>query len=183
MRAPPSNEWDTHVGFPIPMLLTQSEKNYKSILIDLENTVAVGETAKISGPSANGLLKIFKSAQFFKLINFMCDVTNLNLIFQKKDVDLSAIEPNLANTISKLKKSKQMPGGTFCKRLDQEAGKLGIEFPIDDPEYDRDYLINNLEKRMENESIISQLGILDLSRIGSENFISLYGNKEISELS
>lgn len=168
--------------------------NYKSILIDLENTVAEGESARISGPSANGLLKIFKSAQFFKLIHFMCDVlavlTNLNLIFQKKDVDLSAIEPNFENTLSQLKKLKHKPGGTFCKKLDKEAGKLGIEFPFDDDnEYNKDvrlfidYLISNLEKRMENESVISQLGILNLSRIGSENLISLYGNKEISELS
>lgn len=125
--------------------------NYKFILTDLENAVAEGESSKISGPNANGL---FKSAQFFKLIYFMYDVfavlSNFNLVFWKKNIDLSAIEPNFENTLSKLGKLKRKPGGTFCKRLDHEAAKLGIEFPFDHHEYNRDvplfidYLINNL---------------------------------------
>lgn len=169
--------------------------NYEAILSDLENAVVVGESSALCGPTASGLLKHFKSYEFFQVIHFMCDVmavmTSLNLFFQRSNVDLASIEPNIENSLIQLKKLGKKPGGTFCKKLSEQARKFGIIAPIDqqsDGNFEKDArkfidnLCENLRKRTSDKSVVTQLGILDLSRIGPDTEVNLYGNTEIVEL-
>lgn len=168
--------------------------NYEAILNDLENTVSNGENPNLSGPSANALLKSYKSFDYFQGIHFLCDVLNvitkLNLLFQSADIDISCIQPNIENTLSELKRLKKKPGGTFSKNLSEKARTLGIIAPIaenasfeTDAKDFLDQLIENISKRMQNADIIMHLSILDLRKVSNnQTDLSSYGNAEIIEL-
>ena len=69
--------------------------------MDLENTAAQENTSQnLKGPSPQGLLKSIKTYEFFRWVHFMCDtlavVKKLTLFFEKKEIDISAIEGKVA---------------------------------------------------------------------------------------
>lgn len=157
-------------------------KNYQAILNDLENAVAVGESSTLTGPTATGLLKHFQNYDFFSIIHFMCDVLNvldhLNLWLQQNYADLSLIQIKVQGTIHDLKKLQKKPGGPFCKKLEERARQLSINAPVGDTNtsYEKDarsfltFLIENIEERLEDQSIITTLAILDLRKANSGTF-------------
>ncbi|KAG8180558.1 hypothetical protein JTE90_018178 [Oedothorax gibbosus] len=173
--------------------LNSIRKNYQALLTDMENTVSTGESSGLAGPTAAGLLKHLQRFGVFCTIHFMCDVLNtiekLNLCLQERDIDLAGIETYVQSTLQDLKKLKRKPDGPFCRKLGEKARELGINAPVDgtdksfvdDARSFLELLIDNISERLEQQSIVTKLSILDL-RKASNSSLQFYGISEAVEL-
>lgn len=87
-----------------------------AVITGLENTTARGkDKVRIwSGPSAAGLVKKLKKPSTVRVVHFLCDalkpVTQLALIFEKNDVELTNIHARLQSTILTLGRPKEKDG-------------------------------------------------------------------------
>lgn len=96
--------------------VTSLRDTYQAVIMDLENAVESGnDNVHIgSGPSASGLAKNLKSYKSVHIIHFLCNalkpLTNLVLVFEKNDIDLSIVKPRKEATISALNGLKAVDG-------------------------------------------------------------------------
>lgn len=68
---------------------------------------------------ARGFIKSVKAYEFFATRDLLSDVLHhlsvLRLVFQKEDVNLSIVQPQVATTISSLKSFSETSQGVSCK--------------------------------------------------------------------
>lgn len=168
--------------------------NMEALILDLENAT-VAKQAKviqgISGPTAEGLLKIIKRFDFFVMIHFLCDVlaviSKLTLTFERRDIALAVVESQVASTISALERLKRKPGGAHCRNIEKRAREIGIIVTEEEQKKFElnaklfiDTLTKNIMERLDNLPIVTMLGIFDLSNYANGNIF--YGTSEMSEL-
>ena len=147
-----------------------------------------------------------KPYNFIATVYLMSDVlpvlTQLSLVFQTADVDLSVIKPQVSATIASLK-SLRNHQGPHMQELHKILGKLSSDFGIAVTERLKqtfqsnvrnkyiDLLVQNLENRFQDLSILNSLITLslfdpktpDINQHSQFTIIELYGNKDIEILS
>ena len=89
--------------------VTTIRKTLKSLLTTLEREVAENDNAV-----ARGLLHAMKSYNFIASVYLLSDVlpelTALSLVFQREDVDLTIVQPQVSATVGSLKLLLSHPG-------------------------------------------------------------------------
>ncbi|KAL3847978.1 hypothetical protein ACJMK2_018865 [Sinanodonta woodiana] len=115
--------------------VTSLRDTYESVLVDLENATASGTDKRYrqtvqtsgrdkvrigSGPSASSLLKKkLKNAATIRVVHFLCDalkpVSQLALTFERNDVELSTIHPQLQSTLMSHGRLKEKEGVNTTK--------------------------------------------------------------------
>jgi hypothetical protein len=169
--------------------VTSLRDTYQAVIMDLENAVESGnDNVRLgSGPSASGLAKKLKSYESVHIVHFLCDalkpVTNLALVFEKNDIDLSIIKPRKEATISALNRLKTVDGISMKraetllmennimpsenqKRLVKEAEQQFV-----------DNLIEEIENRLASSDLIDCMSVFNM-----EEVTTFYGNDEIMHL-
>ncbi|XP_046581004.1 uncharacterized protein LOC124288528 [Haliotis rubra] len=142
--------------------------------------------------TAEGLYKQLMSYHKFYFILLLCDVcsllSGLTKMFERRDLDLSVVEPQMRSCLASLKKMKDKPG-PYLSRVDQ----LGEQYNLEKSDSRRtdvsrsktlflDKLIENLEERMKVTPILTSLSALDLRKAGDSSFLTFHGDAEITEL-
>ena len=180
--------WLSHLN-----AVTSLRDAYEAVVADLENSTVGGkDIVRLgSGPSAAGLIKKLKTVRAVHVIHFLCDalkpLTQLALVFEKNNIDLSTVHPRLQTTLLMLKDLKAVEGpsmkkvprilesfGLSPKEQEIEAVKSAEKLFIDN-------LVENINNRLENSEIIDRLSIFNFADL-HETCTSLYGNDEILEL-
>ena len=151
---------------------------------------------------ARGLVIAMKSYNFVATVYFLSDVlphlSVLNLIFQKDDVDLAVVKPQVSATIASLKFLRNNPG-PYMKELDGNIDNLIAQFGMVVEESSKesfnknirekyiDLLVENLENRFSDSSILGALvslfdpkKALDVCTTSSN--IADYGNAAVDEV-
>ena len=82
---------------------------------------------------ARGLLHAVKTYNFvattYLLSVILPHLTSLSLLFQKEDINISVVQPQVTATISVLKSLRNKPG-PYLKQLDEAVTKLATEFAL-----------------------------------------------------
>jgi hypothetical protein len=160
-------------------------------------------------PKAKGLYKALTQYNFLALLNFLVDliphVTVLNLKFQKEDLDVSMIAPNvniLLNDIAKLKEGSPLVS-QLDEELTEETGQgseksffyknikivknasMKEQFKKSAEEFCSN-LEKNIRKRFPNETMdmTNATVVLKMDGIGllSKDAVQSYGNAQIEKL-
>ncbi|XP_052242375.1 zinc finger protein 862-like [Dreissena polymorpha] len=167
-------------------------KLYEPICMDLENAISSGRDKKLGdhfGASASVLLKLMKKYDKLYYIHLLCDIctvlARLTLLFERADVDLSSVQPQLESTVVNLQRMKTR-AGPFLSKVSSVAEKLGIE----ETDHDRvqtarnkfiDTLLEHLQERLDHSELITAMAALDFSHVTQEQ-IALHGEQEIIQL-
>ncbi|XP_067670753.1 zinc finger protein 862-like [Haliotis asinina] len=170
-------------------------RSYPAILADLENAVGMGNDKRAGDKqsvTAEGLYKQMMSYQNFYFILLLCDVcsllSGLTKMFERRDLDLRIVEPQMRSSLASLKKMKEKPG-PYLSRVDQ----LGEQYKLEKVGSRRtdvsrsktlflDKLMENLEQRLKVTPILTSLSALDLRKAGDSSFLTFHGDAEITEL-
>lgn len=98
--------------------------------MDLENAVASGRNKGIranNGTQANSILKVKKTYKKLYFIHLLCDVctslASLTRTFEREEVDLSIIKPRVSDTITALRKMKDVPLTSRAASVTERAEK------------------------------------------------------------
>lgn len=118
----------------------------------------------------------------------------LNLVFQKEDVDLSIIKPQVSATIASLKLLRSNPG-PYMQELEEVVSDLTSQFGLVVTENSKesynqnvrekyiDFLVENLQNRFSDSSVLSALiTLFDRKRALSASAIEDYGNVAMDEI-
>ncbi|XP_046563809.1 E3 SUMO-protein ligase KIAA1586-like [Haliotis rubra] len=168
---------------------------YPSILADLENAVGMGNDKKAGDKqsvTAEGLYRQLKSYDRLYTILLLCDVcsllSGLTKLFERRDLDLSVLEPQIQSSTASLRKMKDKPG-PYLNRIDQLANLYDLEKTESrrtdiksSKDIFLDHLIQNMEERMQVTPIITNLSALDLRKDGDPSFLTFHGDAEITQL-
>ena len=168
------------------------------------SSVMEREVAENDEAVARGLLREIKTYNFIATVYLLSDVhpvlTQLSLVFQTADVDLSVIKPQVSATIASLK-SLRNHQGPHMQELDKTLGKLSSDFGIAVTERLKqnfqsnvrnkyiDLLVQNLEDRFQDLSILNSLITLfdpkttDINQHSPFTIFELHRNKDIEILS
>lgn len=178
------------------LAVTTIRKTLHSLLATLEREVAENDNAV-----ARGLLHAMKSYDFIASVYLLSDVlpklTALSLVFQREDVDLTIIQPQVNATVSSLKLLLNHPG-PYMQGLDATLTQLSGSFNFTTTENQRvsfktnihdkylQNLISNLEDRFSDSGVLSALATIFNSQKAmccpSDQFSS-YGEREIATIS
>ncbi|XP_067648851.1 zinc finger protein 862-like [Haliotis asinina] len=108
-------------------------RSYPAILADLENAVGMGNDKRAGDKqsvTAEGLYKQMMSYQNFYFILLLCDVfsllSGLTKMFERRDLDLRIVEPQMRSSLASLKKMKEKPG-PYLSRVDQLGEQYNLE--------------------------------------------------------
>lgn len=176
--------------------VTAIRRTLSSLIATLESEIAVKDDA-----IAHGLLHAVKSYNFVATTYLLSDIlphlTSLSLLFQKEDVDLSVIQPQVTATISVLKSLRCTPGPCL-QRLDEAITKLATEFNLSVTEGMKqafqknvrekylDALVDNLENRFSDSGVLRAFASIFSAekaiKVQSDCFNS-YGDSEVEILS
>ena len=164
---------------------------YIPICRDLENAVAEGRDKRIresSGIPAGSLLKMMKTHDSIYFVHLLCDVctslSSLTRLFERNDVDLSVIEPKVQATINGLQKMKRKDGPYLAKRqsvIDElDINVEGLDVTEAKNKFIDD-LTEEMESRLENTEVITNLSALNLSQVPHDSF-TFHGDHQVSQL-
>lgn len=150
--------------------VTAIRRTLPSLLTTLEREVAERDDAV-----ACGLVRAIKCYKFIATIYLLSDVlphlSTLSLVFQRENVDLCIVEPQVAATIASLKHLRNQ-AGPYLQQLDEALGKLTTEFGLCvtdrmKQEFQQnirekyiDKLVENLNDRFVDSDLLSALIIL-----------------------
>ncbi|XP_046571837.1 zinc finger protein 862-like [Haliotis rubra] len=165
---------------------------YPAILADLENAVGMGNDKRAGDKlsvTAEGLYKQLKSYDKLYFILLLCDVcsmlANLTKLFERRDLDLSIVEPQLRSSVASLKRMKEKPG-PYLSKVDQLTSQYGIEMTKSrqinvqsSMDTFLDLLIGNLEDRLQATPVLTSLSALDLRKAGDSSFLTFHGDAEV----
>ncbi|XP_045165902.2 zinc finger protein 862-like [Mercenaria mercenaria] len=167
-------------------------KLYVAICQDLENAVVSGRDKKLgekSGPSATGLLKIMKQCDKLFYMLLLCDMcttlARLTLLFERADIDLASIQPQIQLAVANLQNMKKRPG-PYLSKVTTMAETLGISVQGENKIYqvrDKfiDAVVDHMEEHLEHSELISAMSVLDLSHIPADQ-ATFHGDTDISQL-
>ena len=166
-------------------------KLYIPICKDLENAVVEGRDKRIregNGMPTGSLLKMMKTYDSIFFTHLLCDVctslSSLTRLFERNDVDLSIIEPKIQATITGLQKMK-MKDGPYLAKAQVVADELGISGQPKDVTEARnkflDELYEEMENRLQNYDVISNLSALNLSQVPPDG-ATFHGDHQVSQL-
>ncbi|XP_067675870.1 uncharacterized protein [Haliotis asinina] len=142
--------------------------------------------------TAEGLYKQLRSYDMLYFILLLCDVctmlANLTKLFQKRDLDLSVIEPQLRSSVASLKRMKEKPG-PYLSKVDQLTSQYGLDMTMSrqmnvqsSKDTFLDLLIGNLEYRLQATPVLTSLSALDLRKAGDSSFLTFHRDAEVSDL-
>ena len=160
-----------------------------------------GEVAEKDDDVAHGLLHAIKTYNFVATTYLLCDVlphlTSLSLLFQKEDVDLSVIQPQVTATLSVLKSLQTQPG-PHLRQLNDTVATLASDFNLSVTEEKKkafqenvrehylNKLVQNLEDRFCDSGVVHALATIFSAekavRVEDTNFNN-YGESELDVLS
>ncbi|CAC5392889.1 unnamed protein product [Mytilus coruscus] len=149
-------------------------------------------------PEAKGLLQKIKTVTFLLTTAFLKDVlvtvNRLNVIFQRNNLDVSAVMSLVSSTQERLNFYKQKDGPTLTSVYSQINNSQYKDLPLNDKQTLRmqfqnsatAYLTNNnLQQRFEPESL-SHLGtinqLLNPEHMPTDNSILTYGEDKLPEI-
>lgn len=164
-----------------------------ALIAALEREVAENDNA-----IARGLVTAINSYKFVATVYLLSDVlphlSVLNLVFQKEDVDLSIIKPQVSATIASLKLLRSNPG-PYMQELEEVVSDLTSQFGLVVTENSKesynqnvrekyiDFLVENLQNRFSDSSVLSALiTLFDRKRALSASAIEDYGNVAMDEI-
>lgn len=175
--------------------VTTIRKTLQSLFATLEQEVADKDDAV-----ARGLLHAMKSYNFIASVYLLSDVlpklTALSLIFQREDVDLTVIQPQVNATISSLKLLLSHQGPymqSFEAVLTQLSGSFNFAIKESEKEsfkrniHDKylQCLISNLEDRFSDAGVLGALATIfnpQKAMCCSSDQFSSYGDGEIATI-
>ena len=155
--------------------------SYPAIYSTLEN-----QAASKDAPDAKGLLQKLKSVAF--LVDVLACVNKLNLVFQRDQIDVSAINAMVTSTIERLTYFKQQDGTTLTKVYNSitnskyhgvtltDKQTLRMQFQNSATQY-IDNLTTNLQQRFDPDSMgtLQQLNkILNPANMPDDHSILTY---------
>ena len=176
--------------------VTAIRRTLPSLMATIESEVAEKDDAV-----AHGLLHAIKTYNFVATTYLLCDVlphlTSLSLLFQKEDVDLSVIQPQVTATLSVLKSLRTQPG-PHLRQLNDTVATLASDFNLSVTEEKKkafqenvrehylDKLVQNLEDRFCDSGVVHALATIFSAekavRVEDTNFNN-YGESELDVLS
>ncbi len=170
-------------------------RSWQPLAIQFEQGVS-----KSLDPKAKGFLKTMATAQFLIVTNVLMDVipvvTHLNLVFQKENLDLSAVGPAVQGVKAQLERLKSEPGYHESKILAELGAKAShyMDVKITDTEQQRSAarsvkagFIDNLMAALDLHfpadardmvNNLSVLGLRGLRFMSAEN-LKEYGNEKL----
>ena len=171
-------------------------KTLKSLLTTLEREVAENDDAV-----ARGLLHAMKSYNFIASVYLLSDVlpklTSLSLVFQREDVDLTIVRPQVNATISSLNLLLSHPG-PYMQGLEAVLSELSNSYDFAITENQKKSfkknihdqylhnLIGNLEARFSDAGVLSALAtIFNPQKAMSchTDLFGAFGDEEIATIS
>jgi hypothetical protein len=157
-----------------------------------EQTVRAEKTNGPGGPTASGLLKNLRRYRTAAILMFLNDalpvLSKLSLIFQRRDVDLSLVQPKLESAVRLLSNMKQKScRGVWFRKLPELCKAVEIDPLSGEVEKTEkaicsfvDALTENLTTRLASADMVTALAVLDLREM--PDTISFYGHDDITLL-
>ncbi|XP_046546632.1 uncharacterized protein LOC124256710 [Haliotis rubra] len=156
---------------------------------DGESKLAYLCDQEIPNGTADTIVESLKSYDKLYFILLLCGVcsmlANLTKLFERRDLDLSIVEPQLRSSVASLKRMKEKPG-PYLSKVDQLTSQYGIEMTNSrqikvqsSMDTFLDLLIGNLEDRLQATPVLTSPSALDLRKAGDSSFLTFHGDAEL----